>query len=115
MRVGKEWKYLYRAVDSAGDTTEVMLSARRDVSSAKRFFKNLMSARLPFTVCTDRYASYPEVFATSAKEKALPTDCKLRRVKYLNDVGVAEGTPALNKFPIDILYERVYLSPTDSL
>ena len=34
----------------------------------------------------DKHASYPEAFATSVKEKVLPFDCKLRRVKYLNNV-----------------------------
>lgn len=43
VKVGKEWKYLYRAVDSMGNTIKFMLSARRDVSTAKRFFKNLRS------------------------------------------------------------------------
>lgn len=69
-------------------TIEFMLSARRDVSAAKRFFKKLMRAdhrRLPFTIGTDKRASYPEAFATSVREKALPQDCKLRRVKYLNN------------------------------
>jgi IS6 family transposase len=87
VKVGKEWKYLYRAVDSAGNTIEFMSSAKRDVSSAKRFFKKVMRAdhrRLPFTIGTDKYASYPEAFAVSVKEKVLPPDCKLRRVKYLN-------------------------------
>jgi transposase, IS6 family len=89
VRVGTEWKYLYRTVDSAGGAIEFMLSARRDVSAAKRFFKRLMRADhrgLPFTTGTDKHASYPEAFAASVKEKALPRDCKLRLVKYLNNV-----------------------------
>lgn len=89
VKVGTEWKYLYRAVDSTGDTIEFMLSARRDVSAAKRFFKKMMRAdhrRLPFTIGTDKHASYPEAFTASVNEKVLPRDCKLRRVKYLNIV-----------------------------
>jgi transposase, IS6 family len=89
VKVGTEWKYLYRAVDSAGDTIEFILSAKRDVSAAKRFFKKLMRAdhrRLPFTIGTDKHASYPEAFAASVKGKILPRDCKLRRVKYLNNI-----------------------------
>jgi transposase-like protein len=35
---------------------------------------------------TDKHASYPEAFAASVKEKVLPPDCKLRRVKYLNNI-----------------------------
>jgi transposase-like protein len=89
VKVGTEWKYLYRAIDSAGQTIEFMLSARRDVSAAKRFFRKMMRAdhrRLPFTIGTDKHASYPEAFAASVKERVLPADCKLRRVKYLNNV-----------------------------
>lgn len=89
VKVGREWKYLSRAVDSAGDTIEFMLSAKLDVSAAKRFFRKLMRAdhrRLPFTVGTDKHASYPEAFAVSMQEKVLPLDCKLRRVKYLDNI-----------------------------
>jgi transposase, IS6 family len=82
-------KYLYRAIGSTGQTVEFMLSAKRDVSAAKRFFREVMRAdhrRLPFTIGTDKHASYPEAFAASVKEQALSFDCKLRRVKYLNNV-----------------------------
>jgi len=89
VKVGREWKYLYRAVDSSGNTIEFMLSAKRDASAAKRFFKKVTRAdrrRLPFTSGIDKHATYPEAFATSVKEKVLPSDCKLRRVKYLNNI-----------------------------
>jgi transposase, IS6 family len=89
IKVGKSCKYLYRAVDSTGNTIEFMLSAKRDVSAAKRFFKKMMRAdhrRLPFTISVDKNAAYPEAFTTSQVEKILPRDCMLRRVKYLNNV-----------------------------
>ena len=42
--------------------------------------------RLPFTISVDKNAAYPEAFTTSQDEKILPKDCKLRRVKYLNNI-----------------------------
>jgi IS6 family transposase len=89
VKVGAEWECLCRAVDSYGQTIEFMLSAKRDVSAAKRFFKKMVRAdrrRLPFTIGADKRASYPEAFAASVKEKVLPSDCKLRCVKYLSNV-----------------------------
>jgi transposase-like protein len=89
IKVGTQCKYLYRAIDKEGNTIEFMLSAKRDVSAAKRFFKKMMRAdhrRLPFSISVDKNAAYPEAFASSQVEKILPKDCQLRRVKYLNNV-----------------------------
>jgi transposase-like protein len=65
----------YRAVDEEGNTIKFMLSAKREVSAAKRFLRKIMRAehwRLPFTIGTDKHASYPEAFSTSVKENVLP-------------------------------------------
>jgi transposase, IS6 family len=42
--------------------------------------------RLPFSISVDKNAAYPEAFISSQDEKILPSDCKLRRVKYINNV-----------------------------
>jgi transposase-like protein len=42
--------------------------------------------RLPFSISVDKNAAYPEAFTSSQEEKILPSDCRLRRVKYLNNV-----------------------------
>jgi transposase-like protein len=78
-----------RAVDKVGNTIEFMLSAKRDIAAAKRFFRKMMRAdhrRLPFTISVDKNAAYPEAFTTSQDDKILPMDCTLRRVKYLNNI-----------------------------
>lgn len=66
-----------------------MLSAKRDVSAAKRFFKKMIRAehrRLPFSISVDKNAAYPEAFSASQADTIVPKDCKLGRVKYLNNV-----------------------------
>jgi hypothetical protein len=38
IKIKKVWMYLYRAVDSEGNTLEFLLSPTRDAEAAKRFF-----------------------------------------------------------------------------
>jgi transposase-like protein len=38
IKVNGRWTYLYRAVDKQGRTVDFLLSAKRDVDAARRFF-----------------------------------------------------------------------------
>src|ERR1700722_15121948 len=48
VRVKGRWMYLYRAVDSRGQTIDFLLSAKRDAEAVKRFFRKALSQ--PHTV-----------------------------------------------------------------
>src|SRR5262249_30128130 len=43
VRVAGRWTYLYRAVDSAGETIDFMLSPYRDLTAAKLFLRSALS------------------------------------------------------------------------
>jgi transposase-like protein len=58
-----EWKYLYRAVDSLGNTPDLMLSAKRDARAAQRFFRKAMNAshnQTPRLINVDKNAADPK-------------------------------------------------------
>jgi transposase-like protein len=57
VKVKKVWMYLYRAVDSAGNTLDCLLSATRDAQAAKRFFSKTLAA--PHTVPPRVITRYP--------------------------------------------------------
>ena len=38
IKVNGQWKYFYRAVDKDGNTIDYLLTATRDMKTAKRFF-----------------------------------------------------------------------------
>jgi transposase, IS6 family len=59
LKVRGRWMYLYRAVDSRGQTIDFLLSARRDAGAAKRFFRRALhrpNTVNPRTVTVDRNA-----------------------------------------------------------
>ena len=60
--VAGKWTYLYRAVDQHGQVIDVLLSARRDLAAARRFFTQALRAgTIPVEVTTDRAHVYPRV------------------------------------------------------
>ena len=62
LKVAGKWTYLYRAVDQYGQVIDVLLSARRDLAAARRFFtRALRAGAVPVEVTTDRAPVYPRV------------------------------------------------------
>lgn len=64
VRVGKKWRYLWRAVDQRGQLIDYRLTARRDVKAARAFLKQACeNARLcqPRPITTDKAHSYARV------------------------------------------------------
>ncbi len=60
LRVGKKWAYLYRAVDESDQVVDVLLRERRDLESAKAFFRQAIGRRgvVPGEVITDKHRGY---------------------------------------------------------
>jgi IS6 family transposase len=114
MNIKKVCFSLYRAVDSQGDTIELLLSAPRDAEAATRFFckaltstacsvsqacpvaeqmgqptaltdtTTIMSA--PRVINVDKNAAYPKAIADLKAAGVLPQHVALRQVKYLNNL-----------------------------
>ena len=62
VKVAGRWTYLYRAVDQRGQVIDVMLSTRRDLAAARRFFARALAVGVrPTEVTTDRAPAYPRV------------------------------------------------------
>ena len=43
VKVNGVWRYVYRAIDQDGQVIDVLVSARRDADSARRFFQRALS------------------------------------------------------------------------
>ncbi|NDZ18823.1 IS6 family transposase [Variovorax sp. WS11] len=83
--VGGQWKYLYRAVDRLGQTVDFLLTARRDVAAARRFFERAIGQHdLPEKITIDKRG------ANTAAVRGLIADSgvtiELRQSKYLNNL-----------------------------
>ena len=89
VKVKGRWTYLYRAVDSRGQTIDFLLSAKRDAEAAKRFFRKALARPHtvnPRTITVDKNAAYPKATAEMKKDGELWRRSRLRQVKYLNNI-----------------------------
>ncbi len=74
IKVKGQWMYLYRAVDSKGNTIDFYLSKVRNHKAAKRFFKKaLLSFHVakPRVITVDKNPAYPIAIEQLKKENIL--------------------------------------------
>ena len=89
MKVKGRWTYLYRAVDSRGQTIDFLLSARRDAAAAKRFFRKALGQPHtvnPRTITVDKNPAYPRAVAEMKDGGELWRRSRLRQCKFLNNI-----------------------------
>ncbi|WP_242043473.1 IS6 family transposase [Leptolyngbya sp. FACHB-671] len=89
IQIKGEWKYLYRAVDSQGNTLDFLLSASRDGKAAARFFRKVLKAShvsQPRVINVDKNAAYPVAIERLKSDQTLAAQTELRQVKYLNNL-----------------------------
>ncbi|MFC7632877.1 IS6 family transposase [Paraburkholderia humisilvae] len=85
IKVEGQWKYLYRAVDKAGNTIDFLLPAHRDKTAARRYFeKSIARNGEPETVTIDK--SGANMAALDAINAERETPIRIRQTKYLNNI-----------------------------
>ena len=89
VRVAGAWTYLYRGVDSNGDTLDFLLRATRDRKAAIAFFRKTLGAAHttpPRVVTVDKNPAYPVAFEAVRHEGLVRPRSNLRQCKYLNNI-----------------------------
>jgi transposase-like protein len=86
LKIRGQWVNLYRAVDKQGRTVDFLLSKRRDVAAAKRFFSRATKQHgAPRVITLDGYAASHRAVAKFKTSGILPR-VQVRSCKYLNKV-----------------------------
>ena len=108
IKVKGVWKYLYRAVDKLGKTVDFLLTAKRDMVAAKRFFDKAMGANgVPDKVAMDK--SGANKTAIDAVNSGRHEPIVVRQVKYLNNL-VEQDHRAIRRVTKPMLDFKSFLS-----
>jgi transposase-like protein len=80
------WTSLYRAVDKQGRTVDFLLTAKRDVAAAKRFFQKAMRENgAPRVITLDAYVASHRAVRELRAQGRMPKRVRVRSSKYLNN------------------------------
>src|ERR1700692_1811765 len=89
IKVNGQDKYLYRALDSTGQTIGFLLTAKRDKAAAKRFLVKAIEASgnpMPRVMNVDKNPAYPAAMEDLKATGVIPRRVLLRQSGYLNNV-----------------------------
>ncbi|UZY03299.1 IS6 family transposase (plasmid) [Yersinia ruckeri] len=87
IKVKGQWKYLYRAVDTSGQTIDFLLTAKRDAAAALRFFRKAIRHHgEPEVVTIDKSGANTAALATLNADKSDEEAITIRQSKYLNNL-----------------------------
>jgi len=74
IKIRGQWRYLYRAIDKHGNPVDFLLTAKRDLEAAKRFFRKALKDEpllSPDRIGTDGAGAYPPAIAAARKDGLL--------------------------------------------
>ncbi|MGB3717205.1 MAG: IS6 family transposase [Candidatus Promineifilaceae bacterium] len=89
VKVRGRWMYLYRAVDSTGQTLDFLLNETRGTRAAKRFFRRVLGRSYvtsPRVINVDKNPAYIGAVRDLKREKMLSENCKRRPSQYMNNI-----------------------------
>ncbi len=87
IKIKGQWKYLYRAVDTDGQTIDFLLTAKRDAAAALRFFRKAIRHHgVPEIVTIDKSGANTAALTTLNADKPEEETMSVRQNKYLNDL-----------------------------
>ena len=85
IKVAGKWKYLYRAVDRAGDTVDFLLMAKRDKAAARRFLERAINLHgVPEKITIDKSGVNTAVIESVRADACV--DILMHQNKYLNNI-----------------------------
>jgi transposase-like protein len=89
VRIAGKWSYLYRAVDSTGETIDFVLSPNRDLIAAKLFLRLALSGAggvRPRVINVDGHPAYARAIVELKESGDLGRRCRCRPSPYLNNI-----------------------------
>lgn len=113
VKVKGKQRYLYRAIDSNGNTLDMWLRNHRDTVSTKAFFKRLIKDYgQPRTIVTDKYAPSLKAVKELKESGILLKSVNHYKSKYLNNILEQDHRQVKGKLPYGNSFQSVRTAAT---